>query len=382
MSSNVLLVGSGGREHALAWKLAQSPRVSNIFAVPGNGGTALTPKTQNIDGISPNDFAKLLQFALQHEVDLLVPGPEDPLVNGIVDYFHDNGPARIACFGPSKAAARLEGEKAFAKDFMRRHSIPTAKYETFTSFEAANNYLDSLSANDRIVIKASGLAAGKGVIVPESRQEAGSALRSIMLDGEFGAAGDEVVIEEYLEGEEISILSFSDGHTILSLPAAQDHKRIHDDDRGPNTGGMGCYAPAEVATPEIMKQIHDEVLRPTIDGISKEQAPFLGCLFTGYMLTKNGPKLLEYNVRFGDPESQTLIPLLETDLAELMLRCTSHCLNSIELKVKASRNATIVVAAGGYPGKYEKGTHMSLQTPPTGMLESLKRICSLLRGSS
>ncbi|KAI9727175.1 MAG: hypothetical protein M1828_007376 [Chrysothrix sp. TS-e1954] len=360
MSLNILLVGSGGREHALAWKLAYSPLVSRIFAVPGNGGTALVPKTRNMPDVPASDFNRLLAFAMQEDVNLLIPGPEDPLVTGIVDHFREHGPARIACFGPSKAAARLEGDKAYAKNFMKRHRIPTADYETFTSFETAGAYLQSRPLEDRVVIKASGLAAGKGVIMPQNREEAMAALRSIMLEHEFGAAGDEVVIEEYLEGEEISILSFSDGHTILSLPAAQDHKRIDDNDQGPNTGGMGCYAPVQCASPDVMRQIHNDVLRPTIEGTAKERAPFLGCLFTGYMLTKDGPKLLEYNVRFGDPECQTLLPLLDTDLAEIMLRCTEHCLNSIKLQIKPGYSTTVVVAAGGYPAKYEKGTPMSL----------------------
>lgn len=369
MSDRVLLVGSGGREHALAWKLAQSPTVSQIFAVPGNGGTAgLAPKVQNVSSVKADNFAGLLDFAVKENITLLVPGPEAPLVDGITDYFKEHGPARIKVFGPSKAAARMEGSKAFAKDFMKRHRIPTASYETFTDHAEAKRHLDSLypdrsAKGVKVVIKASGLAAGKGVILPETYEQACATLSSIMLDKEFGEAGSSTIIEQYLEGEEISILSFSDGHTIRSLPAAQDHKRIHDGDQGGNTGGMGAYAPSSAAPLEIMQQIHDTVLQPTIDGMADEASPFIGCLFTGLMLTHTGPKVLEYNVRFGDPEIQTLLPLLNTDLATLMLACSNHHLRSLTLDIKPGYSTTVVVAAGGYPDKYAKGTPMTI-TPP------------------
>ncbi len=366
MSLRVLLIGSGGREHALAWKLAQSALVSHIFVVPGNGGTAgLTPKVKNVSNVSVNEFAQLLKFAIEEKVNLLVPGPEAPLVDGIVDYFRDNGPASIACFGPSKAAARMEGSKAFSKDFMRRHSIPTAAFETFTSHAEAKKYLD-LHRSMKIVIKASGLAAGKGVILPSSYEEATAALYSIMVDRAFGAAGDSVVIEEFLEGEELSILSFTDDYTIRSLPGAQDHKHIYDGDRGPMTGGMGCYAPSPAATPALMEQIQCETLQPTIDGMRNEGYRMVGCLFTGYMLTKDGPRLLEYNIRFGDPECQTLLPLLESDLAEVMLKCTEGWLSSIDLKLASIFSTTVVVAAGGYPEPYEKGLEIELDKPGSG----------------
>ncbi|KAH7122825.1 phosphoribosylglycinamide synthetase [Dendryphion nanum] len=362
----ILLLGSGGREHALAWKLVQSPLVSHIYVVPGNGGTAtLAPeKVTNISSISESDFSALLAFALEKSVNFLIPGPEAPLVAGVVDYFDKNGgkESGIKAFGPSSAGARMEGSKTFSKDFMKRHSIPTAAYENFSSYEAAKKYLDSISHS--VVIKASGLAAGKGVIIPTTKEEAHAALREIMLDREFGSAGDEVVIEEFLTGDELSILSFSDGTTIASLPPAQDHKRIGDNDTGPNTGGMGTYAPIPIATPDLVAQMHAESLQPTIDGMRAEGFPFKGLLFTGFMLTPQGPKVLEYNVRFGDPETQSLLPLLTTDLAEIMLSCANGTLSSTPISLSGKSAATVVVAAGGYPGSYKKGTEMHLEDLP------------------
>lgn len=363
MAVRILLVGNGGREHALAYKLAQSPLVDHIFAVPGNGGTAIEQKTSNITSVKQDDFPALLSFALDNAINLLVPGPEAPLVDGIVDYFNQHGPARIAVFGPSKAAAQMEGSKAFAKAFMASNNIPTALSATFSNFEAGRAYLEA-HRDARLVIKADGLAAGKGVIMPQSHDEAVDALHATMVTREFGAAGDQVVIEEFLDGEEISILSFTDGYTVRSLPAAQDHKRVGDGDTGKNTGGMGCYAPTQIAGPALMQQIHDTALQPTIDGMRRAGFPMVGCLFTGFMLTKAGPKVLEYNVRFGDPESQTLLPLLETDLAEILLACTRHTLDSLTLSVKPLSSVTVVVAAGGYPDSYAKGTLMTLSAPP------------------
>jgi phosphoribosylamine--glycine ligase len=273
MTSNlqILLVGNGGREHALAWKLSQSPRVSQIYVCPGNGGTATLAKAKNITSVSASDFAGLSKFALENKVDLLIPGPEAPLVDGIVDYFKEHAP-KIHCFGPSKAAALMEGSKTFSKDFMKRHNIPTAAYENFSKYDEAAAYVDSVWDSHRIVIKASGLAAGKGVIIPLSKNEAHTALKDIMLDKTFGEAGDEVVVEEFLEGDEISILSFCDGETIKSLPPAQDHKRIFDGDKGPNTGGMGTYAPApsRIVSKETLEEIERTVLQPTLDGMKKE----------------------------------------------------------------------------------------------------------------
>ncbi|KAL3425763.1 bifunctional purine biosynthetic protein [Phlyctema vagabunda] len=357
----ILLVGNGGREHALAWKLSQSPLVESILAVPGNGGTPGCAKVTNLDSVKADDYPGLVALAIKHNINLVVPGPEAPLVDGIEGYFKKAG---IRCYGPSKEAARMEGSKTFSKDFMKKHNIPTAAYENFSSYEDARKYIDSIDHN--VVIKASGLAAGKGVIIPTTKQEAHEALKEIMLNKEFGTAGDEVVIEEFLEGDELSILTFSDGYTIRSLPPAQDHKRIFDGDQGPNTGGMGCYAPTNLATKELIEEVERTILQPTVDGMRKDRFPFIGTLFTGLMITKNGPKCLEYNVRFGDPETQTLLPLMskDTDLAEIMIACTEGWLDAVSIKIDAKSSATVVVAAGGYPGDYAKGTPMEVATPP------------------
>jgi phosphoribosylamine--glycine ligase/phosphoribosylformylglycinamidine cyclo-ligase len=363
-SLRVLLVGNGGREHAIAWKLLQSPSIEHIYVVPGNGGTAtLSSKVTNISEVKETDFAGLVKFAKEKDVNLLIPGPEAPLVAGIVDYFAQHVPA-IRAFGPSKAAATMEGSKTFSKDFMKRHNIPTAAYENFSAYNDAKAYLDTISHT--VVIKASGLAAGKGVIIPQSKEEAHAALKDIMLDKEFGTAGDEVVIEEFLEGDELSILSFSDGHTIKSLPPAQDHKRIFDNDEGPNTGGMGTYAPTRIAPKELLEKVDRDILQPTIDGMRNEGFTFRGVLFTGLMMTKNGPKVLEYNVRFGDPETQSLLALMEGDLAQVMVACANSKLSDVDVKVSSRSAATVVVAAGGYPGSYAKGTVMTLDAVPEG----------------
>lgn len=359
----ILLIGNGGREHALAWKLSQSPLVESIVAVPGNGGTATCPKTTNNTTVSADDFPGLVTFAQTHKINLVIPGPEQPLVDGVEAFFTDVG---IPVFGPSKAAARMEGSKTFSKDFMKKHNIPTAAYENFSDYESAKKYVDSVQHD--VVIKATGLAAGKGVIIPQTKEEAHQALSEIMCDKSFGSAGDEVVIEEFLTGDELSILSFCDGYTIKSLPPAQDHKRIFDGDRGPNTGGMGCYAPTNIATPELVARIEKEVLEPTIAGMRNDRIPFKGVLFTGLMITPHGPKALEYNVRFGDPETQTVLPLLseDTDLAEIMLACAKGYLSSVDIQIQPKFSATVVVAAGGYPGSYAKGTPMTVGTPAAG----------------
>lgn len=358
----ILVIGNGGREHALAWKLCESPLVDLIHVAPGNGGTEQTSGRgiiQNVD-ISVDDFAGLTTHATKNAINLVVVGPEAPLVAGVSDAFKAVG---IRCFGPSKAAARLEGSKAFSKDFMGRHGIPTAAYHNFSDYEAARRYLDSIDY--RVVIKADGLAAGKGVVIPQSTEAAHQALKKIMLDKEFGSAGNEVVIEEFLEGEELSVLTFSDGHIIRSLPPAQDHKRIFDGDQGPNTGGMGCYAPTRVASEQLITEM-DRIIQQTVDCIRREGTAFVGLLFTGFMITKSGPKVLEYNVRGGDPETQTLLPLLssETDLAKVMRACTENCLDSVELKINRAFSATVVASAEGYPGSYAKNRPISLQIPP------------------
>ncbi|KAI0603184.1 phosphoribosylglycinamide synthetase [Biscogniauxia sp. FL1348] len=360
----ILLIGNGGREHAIAWKLSQSSLVESIIAVPGNGGTATCPKTTNVTSVSADDFPALLDLARNNNINYVVPGPEAPLVAGAVDFFEDAG---IQSFGPSKRAAQMEGSKTFSKDFMKKYNIPTAAFENFSDYEKAREYLDRVQHN--VVIKASGLAAGKGVIIPETKEEAHQALKDIMQKKEFGSAGDEVVVEEYLTGDELSILTFSDGYTIRSLPPAQDHKRIGEGDTGLNTGGMGCYAPTNIATPELVAQIDREIIQPTIDGMRTDEMSFKGVLFTGLMITSTGPKVLEYNVRFGDPETQTVLPLLseDTDLARIMVACTRGHLNAIPISVTSNFSATVVVAAGGYPESYAKGDEMTVKTPPAGI---------------
>lgn len=355
----ILVIGSGGREHALAWRLAKSPSVDVVHVAPGNGGT----ESENIVNvkISADDFTELVAHARKHGLNLVVVGPEAPLVAGVEGFFRAVG---IRCFGPSKAAARMEGSKAFSKEFMQRHGIPTAAFRNFTEYEPARKYLESV--NHDVVIKADGLAAGKGVMIPTTKEEAQDALKMIMVAREFGSAGSQVVIEEFLEGEELSILSFSDGYTIRSLPPAQDHKRALDGDQGPNTGGMGCYAPTRVASKELIAQIDREIVQPTVDSMRREGMPFVGMLFTGLMITKNGPKVLEYNVRGGDPETQTLLPLLsdDTDLAQVILACTEHWLDGVDLKIESKFAATVVACAEGYPGPYAKNRPISFEKAP------------------
>lgn len=358
----VLLIGAGGREHALAWSLARSPLVHHLHAIPGNGGLAALPKTTCHPALSAADFPALVAFAEAHAVTLVVPGPEQPLVDGIADYFEAHAPARIKVFGPSRAAAEMEGSKAWSKAFMQRWGVPTAQSATFAAVAPARAFLEA-HRGTRWVLKADGLAAGKGVLLPATHDEAVAGLESIMVAREFGGAGATVVIEEFLEGEEISILTLSDGHASLSLPAAQDHKRAFDGDQGPNTGGMGAYAPAPCATKEVLARIERECIRPTIEGMRKEGRRFVGCLFTGFMLTKDGPKVLEYNVRFGDPETQALLPLLENDLAEVMWAAVRGELDRIQLQIRDAFSTCVVVAAGGYPGSYAKDTPMTIQPP-------------------
>ncbi|GAA6010042.1 hypothetical protein JCM11491_005842 [Sporobolomyces phaffii] len=356
----ILLVGAGGREHALAWKLTQSPRVDQIFVAPGNGGTQFGDKTVSVS-ISSEDFDGLVAFAIRSNVNLVIPGPEQPLVDGIEGAFRQVG---IPVFGPSVRAAAMEGSKTFSKVFMSRHDIPTAAYRNFTEFEAALAYLDAV--DHPIVIKASGLAAGKGVVIPATKEEAVAGLKDIMVSKEFGRAGEEVVIEECLTGQEISILAFSDGYTALALPGAQDHKRIGEGDTGPNTGGMGTYSPAPCSTPEIEAEIMRTIVQPTIDGMRKDGMPFVGMLFVGVMLTPTGPKVLEYNVRFGDPETQSLMALLsdDTDLAELMLACVERRLDCVKFEMKKEAAVTVVLAAKGYPAKYPKGDVITFDPLP------------------
>ena len=368
MPFNLLLIGGGGREHALAWKLAQSHRVEHIFVSPGNGGTQLEQgKIVNISEDLSADRSKLLQFICANSIELVVVGPEQPLVDGISDFCRRNG---VPCFGPSQKAAQLEGSKAFSKDFMRRHNIPTAEYQTFTDAQLALQYVQSVFGNNnakqfKLVVKASGLAAGKGVIIAADLNEAEQAVKSIMQDQTFGTtAGQECVIEEYLDGEECSILAFSDGYTVRLLPASQDHKRAYEGDQGPNTGGMGAYAPAPLASKSILEQVESKVLKPTVDGMRREGMPFVGLLYAGVMVLPGGViKVLEFNCRFGDPETQVVMPLLsdDTDLVEVMLACVNGCLDSVKISFKNCYAATVVLAAAGYPHAYKKGESISLK---------------------
>lgn len=362
MSLNILILGSGGREHALVWKLSESPSVKKIYLVPGNGGTAVggRGKTVNVPelNVSPSCFEELAQFAVKHDVGLVVPGPEQPLIDGVAEFFKKVG---IPVFGPGKATAAFEGSKTFSKDFMHRNNIPTARYGNFSNYEDAKKYLDS--ADFQVVLKADGVAGGKGVLIPNSKEEAQESLKAMMVDKQFGSAADSIVLEEYLEGDEISILTISDGYSYFNLPAAQDHKRIGENDTGLNTGGMGAYAPAPAATPEILEQVDSRIVKQSIDGMRRERRPLVGVLFTGIIITKDGPKVLEYNVRFGDPETQTVLPLLtnDTDLAEVMLAAAEHRLDSVDIKIKENAHATtVVLAAGGYPNKYDKGEQITI----------------------
>ncbi|KAH6916922.1 bifunctional purine ADE1 [Coprinopsis sp. MPI-PUGE-AT-0042] len=367
MSIRLLLLGNGGREHALAWKLSQSSLVEHIYVCPGNAGTKLEPKTTNLTDISPSDFPGLVDFAVKNNINLVVPGPEQPLVDGVESHFRKVG---IPVFGPSQKAARMEGSKAFSKDFMAHHNIPTAQFRVFKSgqFDEAVNYVNTCGHS--VVLKASGLAAGKGVLIPSNKEEAIAGLKEIMVDRAFGDAGDEVVIEELMTGPEISVLAICDGYTIVPLPAAQDHKRIGEGDTGLNTGGMGAYAPAPVATPEIMQRILNESLKPTIDGMRREGFPFVGVLFTGFMLTENGPKVLEYNVRFGDPETEALMLLLskDVDLASVFLAAAEHRLDSVKVSFREGVTVTVILASQGYPGSYPKGKLISVGELPSDVV--------------
>lgn len=356
----VLVIGNGGREHAIAWKLTQSTQLQELFVAPGNGGTQTLPKTQNVP-INANEIAKLQEFAAQHAIDLTIVGPEAPLVDGIVDRFTAAG---LAIFGPSRAAAQLEGSKAFAKAFMQRQGIPTAPAASFTDFDEAMRYLRV--QDEAPVVKASGLAAGKGVILPETLDEAAETVKAMLLDGRFGRAGEEVVLEERLTGDELSVLAFCDGKNVIVLPAAQDHKRLLDRDRGPNTGGMGAFAPSPAATPALLAQVTKEILLPTLAGMAAEGMPYKGVLYAGLMLTPSGPKVLEFNCRLGDPETQVILPLLNSDLLELVQASMAGTLDQVKPVWAKGAAVTVVMAARGYPNEYETGFEI------TGIAEAEK----------
>ena len=348
----ILVIGSGGREHALVWKIAQSKLAQKIFCAPGNGG--ITRLAECID-IKTEDTARLVDFARKEKIELTVVGPEAPLSQGIVDEFRNY---KLPIFGPNKAAARLEASKVFAKELMAKYKIPTAAFKIFDEAEAAKKYIDQLGS--ACVVKADGLAAGKGVVVAKTADEAKQAVEMIMEQKAFGQAGDKVIVEECLEGQEASILVITDGKEVFALASAQDHKRVYDFDTGPNTGGMGAYSPAPVVTKELFKEILDTIVYRTIDGLAKEGVEYSGVLYAGVMLTKDGPKTLEYNARFGDPETQAVLPRLKSDLVEVMLAASCGKLSRLRTLEWDERPCVCVVcAAGGYPGDYERGKEIS-----------------------
>lgn len=355
---NVLVVGGGGREHALVWKLSQSSKVTKLYCAPGNGGIASLAECVEI---AATDIQGIVDFVKKNQIDLTVVAPDDPLAMGMVDALESNG---LRAFGPRKAAAAIESSKVFAKELMKKYHIPTAEYQVFDRYDEAVSFLRTLEFP--AVIKADGLALGKGVIIASSREEAESALESIMVGKQFGNAGDRVLIEEFLTGPEVSVLAFTDGKTVIPMVSSQDHKRAFDNDKGPNTGGMGAFSPSPKYTPDIAAYVEKNIIRPTIDAMNQEGRTFQGVLYFGLMLTEKGPKVLEYNARFGDPETQVVLPRLKTDLLEIMEAILEERLEHIKIEWDDSAAVCVVAASGGYPGKYEKGL------PITG-LESIKK---------
>lgn len=343
----VLVVGGGGREHAIVHKLSKSKKIEKIYCAPGNPGIKELAETINI---SPMDFDSLIKFAKDNSIDLTVAAMDDTLVAGIVDEFEKNN---LKIFGPNKRAAIIEGSKAFSKDLMKKYNIPTANYETFSSYEEAVKYIESLSFP--IVIKADGLALGKGVLICKSLDEAKENLKEIMLNKKFGKSGENVVIEEFMVGKEVSILCFCDGKTIVPMVSAQDHKRAFDNDEGPNTGGMGTISPSKYYTDDIAKIAMDTIFRPTMEALAKEDREFVGVLFFGLMLTEQGPKVIEYNARFGDPETQVVLPRLKTDLIDIINACLNKQLNNITIEWEDYATSCVILASGGYPDSYKKG---------------------------
>lgn len=361
---NILVVGNGGREHALAWALAWSERVGQIFVAPGNAGTAwqkvagnvarrAIAASQNVD-IAADDVDGIVKFAVENAIDLVVVGPEVPLAMGLVDKLDAAG---IKAFGPNKAAAQIEASKAFSKQFMLDNGIPTATYAAFTEFEDASDYVENLARP--VVVKADGLAAGKGVIMCQTPADAHAALKEIMLDKAFGRAGNTVVIEEMMTGPELSVLAFCDGKTVALMPATRDHKRALDNDEGLNTGGMGAFTPVPDATPELLDEIKKRVIQPTIDAMARAGIPYKGVLYAGMMLTPDGAKTLEFNCRFGDPETQVILPLLKTDLVTIMLACIDGTLDQFDIEWSDHACATVILASPGYPASYPKGLPIS-----------------------
>lgn len=343
----ILIVGGGGREHAIAWKLAQSQKVEKLYCAPGNAGIAEVAECVNI-GVM--EFDKLVEFAKEHEIDMTVVAPDDPLAAGAVDAFEAAG---LRAFGPRANAAILEGSKAFSKDLMKKYNIPTAAYETFSDPEEAIAYLET--AKMPIVLKADGLALGKGVLICRNLEEAKEGVKTLMLDKQFGSAGDEIVIEEFMTGREVSVLSFVDGKTIKIMTSAQDHKRAKDGDQGLNTGGMGTFSPSPFYTAEVDAFCKEKIYQPTVDAMRAEGREFKGIIFFGLMLTEDGPKVLEYNARFGDPETQVVLPRMKNDLVDLFDACIDGTLDQIDLEFEDNAAVCVVLASDGYPEHYEKG---------------------------
>lgn len=343
----ILIVGSGGREHAIAWKCAQSKRVDKIFCAPGNAGIGQIAECVPITAM---EFDKLAAFAKEQKIDLTIIGMDDPLVGGIVDAFEAAG---LRVFGPRKNAAILEGSKAFSKDLMKKYNIPTAGYETFNSPEAALEYLKT--AEYPTVLKADGLALGKGVLICNTKEEAGEGVKTLMLDKQFGSAGDRIVIEEFMTGREVSVLSFVDGHTIKIMTSAQDHKRAKDGDKGLNTGGMGTFSPSPFYTAEVDEFCKKYIYQATVDAMKAEGREFKGIIFFGLMLTPKGPRVLEYNARFGDPETQVVLPRMKNDIIDVFEACIDGTLDKVELEFEDNAAVCVVLASDGYPEKYEKG---------------------------
>ena len=347
----ILVVGGGGREHTILWKLAQSPKKPELYCAPGNGGIS---QIATCVDIAATDIEAMVAFAKREKMDLVVVAPDDPLAMGMVDALEAEG---IRAFGPRKNAAIIEASKAFSKELMKKYHIPTAEYETFSDAEKALEYVKT--AKIPLVVKADGLALGKGVLICKTRQEAEQAVRQVMLENAFGAAGNTVVIEEFLEGPEVSVLTFTDSHTILPMASAQDHKRARDNDEGLNTGGMGTFSPTPKYTPDIQQQVEREIILPTVDALNAEGRPFKGVIFFGLMLTKDGPKLLEYNARFGDPEAQSVLFRMKNDLLEIFEAVIEERLSEIALEFEPGAAVCVVMASGGYPEHYEKGKEIS-----------------------
>lgn len=354
----VLVVGGGGREDAIVWKLKQSTLVTEVFCAPGNDGIAKRAKCVPIGVL---EFDKLSEFVINEGIDYTVVGMDDPLAGGIVDYFQAKG---LTIFGPTKDAAELESSKAFAKNLMKKYNIPTAGYEVFTDYETAKNYVSN--HNLPVVIKADGLALGKGVLICQTMEEALDGLKEMMVDNKFGKSGQRVVVEEFIEGPEVSILSFCDGKTVVPMVSAQDHKRALDGDKGLNTGGMGAFSPSKFYTEELSQKCQKEIFEPTLAAMAKEGRPFVGIIYFGLMYTKDGMKVIEYNARFGDPETQAVLPCLKSDLMEIFIACTNGTLEKLSIEWHEQSAVCVVLASGGYPVSYEKGY-------PISGLESLEQ---------